>query len=239
MEKLETIFLTIVLNDILERVNKTSKILQSKDVDIFVAIELLKSLKAYLREMRDKFSEYEAKVKAGVQIRNMAMETNVQESEVCVLPDMMGQQNRDQLKTIACNELSQRCEKLANAYHEDFEYNELLNECKQFKHYIVHDEECKTLPDMYSILIPDKLKSVFPNVEIALRIFMCMMVTTCSGERSFSRLKLTKNHLRSTMGQQWLNLLSLMCTESDILKNIDFQPIIKQISAMKCRKSSS
>ena len=35
-----------------------------------------------------------------------------------------------------------------------------------------------------------------------------------------------KNHLRSTMGQQQLNLLSLMCIESDILKNIDFQPII-------------
>ena len=54
-----------------------------------------------------------------------------------------------------------------------------------------------------------------------------------------SRLKLTKNHLRSTMGQQRLHLLSLMCIESDILKNIDFQPIIKQFSAMKCRKFPS
>ena len=43
MEKLETIFLTIPWNYILERVNKTSKILQSKDVDILVAIDLLKS----------------------------------------------------------------------------------------------------------------------------------------------------------------------------------------------------
>ena len=90
-----------------------------------------------------------------------------------------------QLKTIDCNELRQRCEKLAKAYHEDLDYNELLNQCKQIKHYIVHDEECKTLPDMYSKLISDKLKSVFPNVEIALRIFMCMMVTNCTGERSF------------------------------------------------------
>ncbi|XP_013785780.1 uncharacterized protein LOC106469816, partial [Limulus polyphemus] len=64
MEKLETIFLTILWNDILERVNKTSKILQSQDVDILVAIDLLKSLKAYLREMRDTFSEYEAKAKS-------------------------------------------------------------------------------------------------------------------------------------------------------------------------------
>ena len=42
-EKLDTIFLTILWNDILERVNKTSNILQSRDVDILVAIDLLKS----------------------------------------------------------------------------------------------------------------------------------------------------------------------------------------------------
>ena len=58
MENLETIFLTILWNDILERVNKTSKVLQSKDVDILVAMNLLESLKTYLQEIRDKFSDY-------------------------------------------------------------------------------------------------------------------------------------------------------------------------------------
>ena len=59
-----TIFLTILWNDILERVNKTSKVLQSKDVDILVAMNLLTSLKTYLQEIRDKFSEYEEKAKS-------------------------------------------------------------------------------------------------------------------------------------------------------------------------------
>lgn len=35
---------------------------------------------------------------------------------------------------------------------------------------------------------------MFPNVEIALRIFLSMMVTNCSGERSFSKLKRIKKY---------------------------------------------
>ena len=69
-----------------------------------------------------------------------------------------------------------------------------------------------------------------------LRVFISMIVTNCTGEHSFSRLKLTKNQLRSTMGQQRLNWLSLICMENDILKTNDFKPIINQFYAKKFRK---
>ena len=45
MENVETIFLTILWNDILECMNKTSKVLQSKDVNSLVATNLLESMK--------------------------------------------------------------------------------------------------------------------------------------------------------------------------------------------------
>ena len=64
MENLETIFLTILWNDMLERTNKTSKVLQSKDVNILVATNLLESMKTYLQETRDKFGEYEFKARS-------------------------------------------------------------------------------------------------------------------------------------------------------------------------------
>ena len=51
-------------------------------------------------------------------------------------------------------------EKLANMYHEDLDYGELLNECKQLKHNMVHDEEWETHPAVYSKLISDNLRSV-------------------------------------------------------------------------------
>ena len=63
---------------------------------------------------------------------------------------------------------------------------------------MIHDENCETLPALYRKIISDNLKSVFPNVEIALRVFMCLMVTNFAGQRSFSRLKLVlKYQLRS------------------------------------------
>ena len=64
MEHLETIFLTILWKDILERMNTTSKVLQSKDVNILVATNLLESLKSYLQETRDKFTDYEFKARS-------------------------------------------------------------------------------------------------------------------------------------------------------------------------------
>lgn len=81
-----------------------------------------------------------------------------------------------------------------------------------------------------------KLQSVFPNVDIALRLFMTLPVTNASGERSFSKLGLIKNRLRSTMGQNRLNHLSLMSIEIDVLRILDFSGLIKDFSARKSRK---
>lgn len=47
-----------------------------------------------------------------------------------------------------------------------------------------------------------KIESTFPNLEIALRIFECIAVANCSGERSFSALKRVKNFHRSTTKQK-------------------------------------
>ena len=62
------------------------------------------------------------------------------------------------------------------------------------------------------------------------------MVSNCSGERSFSKLKLIKNHLRSEMGQSRLVYLSILATEPDVLKNINVDIVIKQFANEKARK---
>ncbi len=89
---------------------------------------------------------------------------------------------------------------------------------------------------IYSKIKTDKLDSTFPNIEIALRIFLSMMVTNCTGERSFSKLKLIKNNLRSCMLQSRLNSLSLMSIESDVLQEIEFSDVIRDFASSKSRK---
>jgi hypothetical protein len=50
----------------------------------------------------------------------------------------------------------------------------------------------------------------YPNISIAYHILFNVLVTVASAERSFSKLKLLKNYLRSTMSQQWLNGLATL-----------------------------
>ena len=80
------------------------------------------------------------------------------------------------------------------------------------------------------------LQATFPNVGIALRIYLTIPVTNCEGERSFSTLSRVKIYLRPTMTQQRLQALSLMCIESEVLQSVDFDDIINDFAKQKTRK---
>ena len=54
-----------------------------------------------------------------------------------------------------------------------------------------------------------------------MRIYLCLMVTNCTGERSFSKLRRTNNAQRTTVGQGRLNMLTLVSIESELLRTID------------------
>jgi hypothetical protein len=60
----------------------------------------------------------------------------------------------------------------------------------------------------------------FQNVSIVYRVLLTMSVTVASALRSFSKLKLIKTYLRSSMSQKRLNSLTTMLIEKDML-NID------------------
>ncbi|XP_076918638.1 uncharacterized protein LOC143579133 [Bidens hawaiensis] len=61
----------------------------------------------------------------------------------------------------------------------------------------------------------------FPNARITCRILLTVPVTVASAERSFSKLKLLKSYLRSTMSQERLNGLAMIAIESEILDSIN------------------
>ena len=88
----------------------------------------------------------------------------------------------------------------------------------------------------YHLITENALELSFPNVEMALRIYLSLMVSNCTGKRSFSKLKRIKNELRSSMGQDRLNNLTLMSIESEVLREIDISSIIKQFAQAKSQK---
>lgn len=95
------------------------------------------------------------------------------------------------------------------------------------------------LHEPYTILqylFENDLFSTFPNTVISLRILLTLPISVASGERLFSKLKIIKNYLRSTMVQHSLNNLSIIAIEHEILDNLDMKHIITEFSNMKARK---
>jgi hypothetical protein len=64
-------------------------------------------------------------------------------------------------------------------------------------------------------------------------------VTVASTERSFSKLKLLKNYLRSTMTQERLNYLATLCIKKKLLDEIDINSIIDDFVLRNVRRNFS
>ena len=63
-----------------------------------------------------------------------------------------------------------------------------------------------------------------------LKLLFTLPVTVASAERSFSKLKLIKNYLRSTMSTNRLNALAILSIEKEIVKEYDFSNIINDMA---------
>ena len=90
---------------------------------------------------------------------------------------------------------------------------------------------------MYTLIHEKGVQDEFPNFEIALRIYLVLVITNCSAERSFSKMKLIKNRLRTSMLQERFTNLALLSIESDILREINFDDIINDFANRKARKA--
>ncbi|XP_060879170.1 zinc finger MYM-type protein 1-like [Metopolophium dirhodum] len=75
----------------------------------------------------------------------------------------------------------------------------------------------------------DGLKEIFPTMYTALSIAVTLPVSSASPERAFSKLKLVKNRLRSTMSEDRLEALMIMACELDI--QIDTECVIKYFAS--------
>ena len=83
-----------------------------------------------------------------------------------------------------------------------------------------------------------KLECLYPQICICLRIFLSIPVSVASGERSFSKLALIKNRLRSTMSQERLNSLMLLSIEHKLARTLDYEDLIDSFSQEKARKKN-
>ena len=154
------------------------------------------------------------------------------------------------LHTMSTEDIASSAATLVNAYPEHLEET-LPAELVQFSAFVKpqfdtaaitdpcdRDHKCSMELQLFQIVSQPCIREAFVNEETMLRIYLSMLVTNCSGERSFSTLSRVENQLRTTMSDNRLNWLSLLLLsiESDLLRNIDFQDIIADFAQMKARK---
>ena len=80
------------------------------------------------------------------------------------------------------------------------------------------------------------LEETYPNTNVALRLFLTIPVTVASNERSFSKLELIKNYLRSTMGQERLSNMAIISIKSKIAAKLSYDKLIDDFAFIKARK---
>ena len=108
---------------------------------------------------------------------------------------------------------------------------DLFSELKVFK-------EILQIKDYTPIDILNYIKRLdsFPNTCITYRILLIIPVTIASTERSFSKLKLIKSYLRSTMSQERLSELVILSIKKKILEELEYKILISQFASQKARK---
>ncbi|XP_047109246.1 uncharacterized protein LOC124777777 [Schistocerca piceifrons] len=104
-------------------------------------------------------------------------------------------------------------------------------------------EELKVLPTLLKPGIGPKETPKFigrhnfcHNVNIALRILPTLLVAVASGEGSFSKLKLIKTYLRSTMSQTRFNDLATISIEHEPAEDLNYTDRVKEFAQAKDRK---
>lgn len=134
------------------------------------------------------------------------------------------------------DELTESCKKIASIYPNDLCEKDLIEEFQIARDYFEFQSPIFSHSKMYSTIINDDLICLMPNIEILLRIYLCMFCSNVNDERSFSKLKYVKNYLRNSMGEEKLNAFALLSIEYDVMNDLNLDEIIDDFIYSKNRK---
>ena len=131
------------------------------------------------------------------------------------------------------NIIDDSLEKLSVKYQGDIKSSNLREE---FQHFQILCKNSNSVTINQKFKLAQSVRSIFPNIITLLEIYFTIPLSNTFAERSFSALKRVKNCLRSTMGKNRLDALSLLNVESDSMDNIDADSLIKDFALKEARR---
>lgn len=128
---------------------------------------------------------------------------------------------------------------LSKFYNVDVDEVDIEVEYRSFclvYHQVYSEIEPLKLNEVLKFMISRDMVSSYPNLYTLYKIFYTLPVSSATAERSFSRLKLLKTYLRSTMTEDRLSNLAILSIESNIAQTINFDKVISTFASMKKRR---
>lgn len=143
-----------------------------------------------------------------------------------------------QLNTLPDEEIRRKARELVQMYPSDLS-DALEQQIVSFKELLSKEIVQKTtIKQIASLLIEENicLSSCLPDLTTALQLYLTLPVTVAKAERSFSKLKLIKSYLRSTMSQTRLSDLAVLSIENEETRKIDLYKVVDQFLLLKKRR---
>ncbi|KAI2661980.1 Zinc finger MYM-type protein 1 [Labeo rohita] len=259
---------TVVWYDVLSAIQHVSKLMQSSNMHVDLAVNLLKKTEQGLQSYRASgfvTAQMAAKdicEEMNVEARHFSYEShdepfsdalrNLEIGFFSVVLDaalsaiterfttLENVENKFEVLTnfpsLADEELAEQCNALGTTLHfeghSDLDSRELLQEIKNFPHL---PSKTMSLLELITFMHDKDLSEIYPNFWTALRIALTLPVTVAQAERSFSKLKLIKTYLRSTMSQERLTGLAVISINHSIGEHISYDAIIDDFAFRKAR----
>ena len=149
---------------------------------------------------------------------------------------------------------------LLNGKFKSISEDKLMEHCSQLQSFLEYKEHCDIYADelfqelryLKTLLPKDVTKSIdilntiksyweeggFQTVWVTYRILLTIPVTVASAERSFSKLKLIKTYLRTTMSQERLSGLAMISNENEYLDKLNYDDLIEDFASKNARRSN-
>jgi hypothetical protein len=141
----------------------------------------------------------------------------------------------EKLKQMTTSDLEVAAQKLVQTYSHDLS-EDLIQEVRSFRNEFRNELGPKeTVLDLLKLISNAKLASSMPELTTACLLFLSIPVTVASAERSFSKLKIIKSYLRSSMAQERLAGLAILSIESQEAKTLNYDKLVDEFASKKSR----
>ena len=149
---------------------------------------------------------------------------------------------------------------LLNGKFKSISEDKLIEYCNQLQSFLKYKEHCDIYGDelfqelrhLKTLLPKDVIKSIdilntiksyweeggFQTVWVAYRILLTIPVTVASAEKSFSKLKLIKIYLWTTMSQEKLSGLAMISIKNEYLDKLNYDDLIEEFASKNVRRSN-